>query len=55
MRTLAALIVFLATPASAHHEVAVATSMAPMLGVLAPVAFAAMAIVRKRLRRQKQS
>jgi hypothetical protein len=40
-----------ATPAFAHHEVVVATSMLPLIGGMATIAVAALAAMRK-LRRE---
>lgn len=52
MRYLAATFTFLATPALAHHEVVVATSMVPFIGGMAVVAVGITAFLRKRLRRK---
>ena len=52
MRSLAALLTVLATPALAHHEVVVATSMMPLMGGLAVIALSCAAAVRKRFRKK---
>lgn len=43
-----------ATPAFAHHEVVVATSMLPLIGGMATIAVAALALMRK-LRRERHA
>ena len=52
MRYLAAIFTLLATPALAHHEVVVATSMLPLMGGFAVVAVGIGSFLRKRLRKR---
>lgn len=54
MRILSALFVLVATPAAAHHEVVVATSLLPLMGGLATIAVAAITAFRKALRKRLQ-
>lgn len=53
MRYLAAIVILLATPALAHHEVVVATSMMPLMTGLAVITVGVIAVVRKRLRKKR--
>ncbi|WP_195819881.1 hypothetical protein [Roseobacter sp. MH60115] len=50
MRRLSVLVMPCATPAYAHHEVVVATSMLPLAGGLAAIAAAGLIALRRWLR-----
>ncbi len=52
MRTLAFLTSVFATPAMAHHEVIVATSLLPLMGGIATIAIAALAAIGKSRRKK---
>jgi hypothetical protein len=54
MRSLAPLSAVLATPAFAHHEVIVATSMMPLMGGLSLILVAALAGLRQKFRGRKR-
>ena len=55
MRTFILLFALLATPALAHHEVVVATSMLPVMGGLAVIAVAGMTALRDWWRKRRHS
>ncbi|MEL7178391.1 MAG: hypothetical protein AAFN63_01030 [Pseudomonadota bacterium] len=53
MKYMAAVFMLLATPAWAHHEVVVATTMVPLMTGLAVITVGVIAVVRKRLRNKR--
>jgi hypothetical protein len=52
MRLAAFPLIVIATPAAAHHEMVVAASMVPLMGGIATIAVAALAALRKSVRKR---